>query len=138
MIILLAIETAMRRTELVTVTADQVEGCVVELEETKNGSSRRVPLSTRAREIFEALPVRKDGRYFSLSPQTVSNYMPKAREKAGIVDLRLHDLRHEATTKLFEKGLQMMEVAAITGHKTLSQLQRYTHLRAEDLAAKLG
>lgn len=47
-------------------------------------------------------------------------------------------MRHEATSRLFEKGLNVMEVAAITGHKTLDMLKRYTHLRAEDLAKKLG
>ena len=47
------------------------------------------------------------------------------------------DLRHEATSRFFERGLNVMEVAAITGHKDLRMLQRYTHLRAEDLALKL-
>jgi integrase len=56
---------------------------------------------------------------------------------ANIVGVRFHDLRHEATSRLFEKGLNVMEVAAITGHKTLDMLKRYTHLRAEDLAKKL-
>jgi len=58
--------------------------------------------------------------------------------RAGIEDLRFHDLRHEATTRLFEKGLNIMEVASITGHKDLRMLRRYTHLKAEDLARKLG
>jgi len=54
-------------------------------------------------------------------------------------DLRFHDLRHEATSRLFEKGVfDSMEVASITGHKTLQMLKRYTHLRAEDLAKKMG
>lgn len=54
-------------------------------------------------------------------------------------DLVFHDLRHEATSRLFERGVfDMMEVASITGHKTLSMLKRYTHLRAEDLARKMG
>ena len=53
--------------------------------------------------------------------------------------LRFHDPRHEATSRLFEKGLSIMQVASsITGHKTLRLLKRYTHPRAEDLAAKLG
>ena len=51
--------------------------------------------------------------------------------------LCFHDLRHEATSRFFEKGLNVMEVAAITGHRDLRMLQRYTHLRAEDLALKL-
>ena len=62
----------------------------------------------------------------------------RACKRAGIEDLRFHDLRHEATSRFFEKGLNVMEVAAITGHKDLRMLQRYTHLRAEDLAKKLG
>ena len=53
-------------------------------------------------------------------------------------DLRLHDLRYEATSRFFEKGLNIMEVSAITGHKDLKMLKRYTHLKAEDLALKLG
>ena len=52
--------------------------------------------------------------------------------------LRFHDLRHEATTRFFEMGLNVMEVAAITGHKDIRMLSRYTHLRAEDIALKLA
>lgn len=63
------------------------------------------------------------------------------------MDLRFHNLRHEATTRLFERGLNIMEVASVTGHKNLPacalhadrrMLRRYTHLKAEDLARKLG
>tara|TARA_B100000530_G_scaffold315469_1_gene245113 strand:- start:153 stop:608 length:456 start_codon:yes stop_codon:yes gene_type:complete len=57
---------------------------------------------------------------------------------ASITNLRFPDLRHEATSRFFEKGLNVMEVAAITGHKDLRMLQRYTHLRAGDLALFLG
>jgi integrase len=60
-------------------------------------------------------------------------------KRAGLEDLRFHDLRHEATSRFFERGtLDMMEIATITGHKTMHMLRRYTHLRAEDLAEKLG
>ncbi|GAC1409026.1 MAG: hypothetical protein NVSMB6_08620 [Burkholderiaceae bacterium] len=55
-----------------------------------------------------------------------------------MVGLRFHDLRHEGASRLFELGLNVLEVASIIGHKTLQMLQRYTHLRAEDLARKLG
>ena len=57
---------------------------------------------------------------------------------AGIEGLTFRDLRHEATSRLFEKGLNPMEVAAITGHKTLQMLKRYTHLRAKDLVERRG
>lgn len=58
--------------------------------------------------------------------------------RAGLSDLRFHDLRHEATSRFFELGLNSMEAAAITGHKDLRMLKRYTHLDASRLAAKLG
>jgi integrase len=58
--------------------------------------------------------------------------------RSGIQDFRFHDLRHEATSRLFEKDLNMMEVATITGHKTLQMLKRYTHLKAENLLEKIG
>ena len=56
---------------------------------------------------------------------------------ADIDDLRFHDLRHEATTRLFELGLNVIEVGAITGHKDLKMLNRYTHLKAETLGSKI-
>ena len=59
-------------------------------------------------------------------------------DPAFLSDLRFHDLRHEATSRLFEKGLGIMEVASMTGHKSLAMLKRYTHVEAEKLAAKLG
>ena len=134
----LAADTAMRRSELVLLRREQVRGKVAYLEDTKNGERRAVPLSTRARELLGSLPARLDGRLFSLSPQTVSNYFPIVCRHAGVTGLTYHDLRHEATSRLFERGFSLMEVAAITGHKTLSMLKRYTHLSPDALADKLG
>jgi site-specific recombinase XerD len=54
------------------------------------------------------------------------------------LDWRFHDLRHEATSRLFEKGLNMMEVASITGHEDIAMLKRYTHIKPENLLARLG
>lgn len=137
-IIDLAVETAMRRSELVLLRRDQVRGKVIYLEDTKNGDRRTVPLSIKAREILKALPVRLDGRVFAITPNLVSNYFPKSCRDAGVDGLTFHDLRHEATSRLFERGLNMMEVASITGHKTLAMLKRYTHLCPSALADKLG
>lgn len=58
--------------------------------------------------------------------------------RIGLEDLHLHDLRHEAVSRLFEKGFHVAEVAAISGHRELRMLTRYTHLRAADLAERLG
>lgn len=73
-----------------------------------------------------------------LTTEAIKRALVRSSDRAGLVDLHFYDLRHEATSRLFEKGLNPMEVASITGHKTLQMLKRYTHLNARDLAAKLG
>ncbi|MHB1516279.1 MAG: site-specific integrase, partial [Acidiferrobacteraceae bacterium] len=106
--------------------------------ETKAGTPRRVPLSTRAMAILESLPRRLDGKVWSMRPDSITRAFERVCTAAGVTGLTFHDLRHEATSRLFEKGLNPMQVAAITGHKTLQMLKRYTHLRAEDLVGMLG
>ena len=75
--------------------------------------------------------------FLGVTTEAVKRSYMRAIRRAGIEDLRFHDLRHEPTTRLFEKGLNIMEVASITGDKDLRMLRRYTHLKAEDLARKL-
>jgi integrase len=98
-----------------------------------------VPLSSTAIRVLRALPRSLHGPVFpGLTTEAIKRAYIRSVRRAGIEDLRFHDLRHEATTRLFEKGLNIMEVASITGHKDLRMLRRYTHLKAEDLAKKLG
>ena len=136
-IITLAIETAMRRSELVLLEWGRVHGNKVQLrkQDTKNGRPRVVPLSSRA---MAALPPEGIGRLFDVHPDTVSHRFDKLCKSLDIDDLHFHDLRHEGVSRLFEKGLSMVEVMAVSGHRTTSQLLRYTHLIVDDLAAKLG
>ena len=61
----------------------------------------------------------------------------RVKKRAGIEDLRLHDLRHEAISRFFEKGLSVPEVASISGHRDLRMLQRYAHARNEVIFLKL-
>ncbi|WP_261531286.1 tyrosine-type recombinase/integrase, partial [Burkholderia multivorans] len=61
----------------------------------------------------------------------------RIKKEAGVPDFRFHDLRHEAVSRFVEAGLSDQEVAAISGHKSMQMLKRYTHLRAEDLVGKL-
>jgi integrase len=105
---------------------------------TKNGTARVVPLSSVAVDVLRGMPRSLDGRVFGTTYEAIHLSFTRACKRASIEDLRFHDLRHEATSRLFEKGLNPMQVAAITGHKTLQMLKRYTHLRAEDLARLLG
>ncbi len=96
-------------------------------------------MSGRALAALQSLPRQlHDERVFGLTDDAISTMMARVCRRAGIENLRFHDLRHEATSRFFEKGLNPMQVAAITGHKTLQMLSRYTHLRAEDLAKMLG
>lgn len=108
------------------------------LPKTKNDEPRTVPLSSVAIGILQGLPRSIEGKVFGTTYEAIHLGFVRACHRADIENLRFHDLRHEATSRLFEKGLNPMEVSAITGHKTLQMLKRYTHLRAEDLAKKLG
>ena len=135
-----AIETAMRRGEIAAMRWEHVDrkAKVLLIPETKNGTPRRVPLSTVALAVLDGLPRRLDGKVWGMRPDSISQAFERVCQAASIEGLTFHDLRHEATSRLFEKGLNPIEVAAITGHKTLQMLKRYTHLRAEDLVGMLG
>jgi len=103
---------------------------------TKNRLSRTLPLSAKAFHILCDFPRSMDGRVFSLTTRVPRGLWNRDCRRAGIIDLHFHDLRHEATSRLSEKGLNVVEVATITGHKDLRILHQYTHLRVEDLAEK--
>ena len=121
-IVQLALETAMRQGELVSLRWEHIDlnRRIAHLPDTKNGESRTVPLSTAAVKVLRALPRSLHGQVFpGLTTEAVKRAYIRATRRAGIEDLRFHDLRHEATTRLFEKGLNIMEVASITGHKDL-------------------
>jgi integrase len=134
-----AIETAMRRSELMSVRWEQVdlERRSIFLIRTKNGQSRTIPLSTAALKVLHSIPRKTTGPVFTLAASSVSQAFQRAVERAGLDHVRFHDLRHEATSRLFERGLNVIEVARITGHITLSMLDRYTHLDVEGLVDKL-
>jgi integrase len=136
--VILAIETAMRRGELHGLKRSWIKGRVAYLPDTKNNTSRAVPLSIRALEALSSLPLRIDGKIWSYQADYYTRKFESVCKQLGLEDLRLHDLRHEATSRLFEKGLDVMQVKSITGHKSLQMLSRYTHLKADALAQLLG
>jgi integrase len=151
-IVTLAIETGMRRSEILGLERGNVdlERRVVRLSNTKNNSARTVPLTIKATQLLrEALanPIRpldtrlvffgEPGRDGVRRPYEFLKKWQTVRRQLGLSDLRFHDLRHEAVSRLVELGLSDQEVASISGHKSMQMLRRYTHLRAEDLVAKL-
>lgn len=139
-IIVLALETAMRQSEILNLQWENIDLArrVARLPETKNGARRDVPLSLRARDALVRLGQRKSGRVFHYTTEGIKSTWRFMLGKLGIADLHFHDLRHEAISRLFELGtLDVMEIAAISGHRNLSMLKRYTHLSAQKLARKL-
>lgn len=156
-LVLFALETGMRRGELASMTWDNVnlKKRTVILPETKNGEKRIVPLSTEAIRILSSLSRRINGEVWGMEPDSITQAFIRAVSRARaahekecaekgtkpapsfLTELNFHDLRHEATSRFFEKGFNPMEVSAITGHKTLQMLKRYTHLKAEDLAKRM-
>ncbi|MGO4154325.1 site-specific integrase [Cupriavidus sp. YAF13] len=103
----------------------------------KQGNDELVPLIGDALEIIQRQPRNTpDDRIFPHEPGTASKYFKWACDAKKIVDLHLHDLRHEATSKLFEAGWDIPEVAAVTGHKDWRNLKRYTNLDPADVAEK--
>lgn len=79
-----------------------------------------------------------NGRVFPIRADSITKAFTRICEKAKLTGLRFNDLRHEVTSRFFEKGFETMEVSATTGHKDLAMLKRYTHLKAEDLAKRLN
>lgn len=138
----LLIYTGMRRSELCLLRWSNVDldRQIAHLGKTKNGSSRDVPLSRRAVRVLRRLRLTStSGRIFPMQPHSFTSAFRRSCDIAGIRGLRLHDMRHEATSRLFEDhDLSVVEVSTVTGHKDLRMLKRYTHLSVEAIAKKLG
>tara|TARA_Y100001958_G_C21236011_1_gene562442 strand:+ start:108 stop:1052 length:945 start_codon:yes stop_codon:yes gene_type:complete len=132
-IIELAIETGMRRSEILSITKDDIKDNCIYLSDTKNNSPRKIPLTKKVKEI-----INKSILPYSISSNAVRLNWYRMTKRAGIVDLHFHDLRHEAISRFFEKGLSIPEVSLISGHKDVRQLMRYTHLKINNLIDKLN
>lgn len=155
----LAQESAMRLREMYTLTLPQVDlkRRTVFLDKTKNGSKRQVPLSSvalaalqdylAARAIPDGMPQQHLFPWWGGSTETkalhkltdkLSSLWVSIFEAAGCDDLGFHDLRHEATSRLFERtNLSDLEIMKCTGHSSIRMLARYANLRGSDLHARL-
>lgn len=137
----LSIESAMRQGELLSLKWTDVDLSkrVAYLPQTKNGTNRGVPLSSRAIKILEDLPRSLKKKVIPLEKQTLHSAFKAACGRAKLENFRWHDLRHEALSRLAERGdLSVLELSAISGHKTLRLVQMYVQLHAAQLALKLG
>jgi len=154
----LAVESAMRLREMYTLSVRQVDlgKRTIFLEKTKNGDKRQVPLSSVALAMLRAhlkamgSPARDalvfpwwDGDTSRKALVKTSDYLSKLYvgifEQAGCADLRFHDLRHEAVSRLFERTkLTDTQIMRVSGHRSHRMLLRYANLRGSDLADALG
>ena len=144
-IIRIAVETGLRQSEIHAIEWSDVDfdrGTLL-IRNRKNpkqklGNDQLIPLLPVSREalLHEKQRSKQDGRVFEdvLLAASISDKFAKLTKKAKIDDLRFHDLRHEAISRMFEKGMTIPEVAAISGHKTWTSLKRYTQLSPKSLS----
>jgi integrase len=132
---LFAIETAMRAGEICNLLPGDIIGRTAILRDTKNGTSRAVALSTRARELIGLLP--ESAYLFGLSSSSLDALFRKARDNRTTIEgLTFHDTRHEAITRLARK-LDVLDLARMVGHRDIKQLMTYYNASAEDIAGRL-
>jgi len=147
--ITLAIDTGLRREELFGLKWSQIDfdrGIITTTTKTKSGRSRHVPLPQRARTIVGTLPRRVDCPYVLVNPDTETRYvqmnkgLKAAMRRAGIKDLRWHDLRRTAGCRWLQRdGKSMEEVSMLLGHSSVQVTEnRYAFLNGESVAESLS
>jgi len=135
----LALHTAMRLSEIMNIQWSMVDMHyqTITLLLTKNGEARSIPLSNSAMLLINSLPL-DSNILFPITPHAITIAFMRACKRAGIKGASFHTLRHEAISRFFEMGLNPMEVAAISGHKSMQVLKRYTHIKASHLLKKIN
>ena len=135
----LALATAMRRGELLSLQWEHVDthSKTAFLSDTKNGESRIVPLSSAAVQVLTELPRHNSGMVIPVKFFTLDAAFKRACRRAGLENVRFHDLRRTAITRMAEKLPNLIELAAVSGHKSLMVLKRYYRPTATALALKL-
>lgn len=132
----LSIETGLRLGEMTGLTWDRVREKSVVLSATKNGDRREVPLSPRAREIIAERKGIDDIEVFPVDAQISSLRFLKAKNRTPYTDVRFHDARSEAVTRLSKK-LTVIQLAKMIGHRDLKSLMIYYAESADSLADRL-
>ncbi len=137
-IIKVALHTGMRRGEILNIQRNHInfKKCTLFIPDTKTGYSREIPISKKVRNILN-LHITKQDKLFPISANSFQLAWQRILKRSEITNLHFHDLRHEAISRFFEKGLTIPEVALISGHRSYAMLARYVHLKAEDIVDKL-
>lgn len=132
-IVVFALFSTRRQEEICRITWEDYEGDRVLVRDMKHpgqkiGNDTWCDLPPEARRVVDSMK-RSKGEIFPFNHRSVSASFTKACAFLQIEDLHFHDLRHEGTSRLFEKGLNIPHVAAVTGHRSWASLQRYAHIR---------
>jgi integrase len=138
-IIRLALETGMRRGEMLAVRRRHVDFAkrTLLIPDGKNGHSRVIPLTKAATALLRSCSRERLDQIFPVTANAFRLAWDRIKRVAAIKDLRFHDLRHEAISRFFEKGLTIPEVALISGHRDMRTLFRYAHATREQIISKL-
>lgn len=144
-IALFAIETAMRRGEMLALRWAQVDlqRRSATILESKSGDSRTIPLTPKALELLHSCNAFGEGGeqsgdpVFPITANALRLSWERLCKRAKIDDLHFHDLRHEAVSRFFEMGLTVPEVASISGHRDMRMLLRYAHQSDSSIRRKL-
>ena len=130
--------TAMRFGEITKLKTSNInfEKSTALLIDTKNGETRLVPLTSRALEICQKFRFRE--KLFDINRDKFRHYFEQACRRAKVKNFRFHDLRACAITNLFLNGWSIAEVSVVSGHKTWSELKRYTRIQPDTLVSKIN
>lgn len=140
----LSLESGMRKSEILGITKKEIQitkrGWQINKHDTKNGERRTVYLSSRATDAIKPLYARLKNdtdTLFSISTNAITNHFIRARDRAGVPHIRLHDLRHEAVSRLADKGLSVGAISNQSGHRSMQTLLRYVNAKEADIRAKM-
>ena len=148
-IVRFALETGMRRGEILNLQwkdVDQKQRRIY-INMSKNGLGRCIPASQKALEALGRAETQGESSIFPIAPESMRKHYERAVRRARLSwpdkshnpfeNLTFHDLRHQALSQLSDRGLNVIELAEISGHKTIAMLKRYTHPSHEAILAKI-
>ena len=148
-IVKVALETGMRRGEILNLQWSDIDHARrrIYINRSKNGLARCIPASRRVLEVFDAVPKAHGSCVFPIGAESMRKHYERAVRRAGVqwlskdenpfMNLTFHDLRHEALSQLSDRGLNVIELSEISGHKTIGMLKRYTHPTLDAIAMKM-
>jgi len=149
-IVKFALETGMRRGEILNLQWQDIDHKQqrIHINMSKNGSGRCIPASQKALEVLDSVETHGGSSIFPIAPESMRKHYERAVRRARswwpdkshnpFENLTFHDLRHQALSQLSDRGLNVIELAQISGHRTIGMLSRYTHPSHEAILSKIN